>query len=271
MLIKFALVAMAVYLVFVVVLYTSQRRLLYYPVSFVPSDSQLSELGLARWPAGEDYRGFSVIPGTVEPHAVMVFFHGNAGLAHDRNQLATSLQSAGFQVVLAEYPGYGGRPGSPTEALLVSDAIETVRLAQQQFGLPVYLWGESLGSGVAAAVVAGIPGGQNDFSIEAVVLQAPFNSLVNVAQHHYWYLPVRWLIKDKFNSAENLQHYNGAVAVLVAEFDNVVPAEFGQALYERVNTDKRLWLVNGAEHAFAADSRADWWDELLLFITKPAE
>ncbi|MEM7258000.1 MAG: alpha/beta fold hydrolase, partial [Pseudomonadota bacterium] len=235
MFIKFALAAAAVYLIFAVFLYTTQRSLLYYPSAHVPTELELASIGLRHWPSTEGYRGFSSLVDPVNPVATVVFFHGNASLAHDRVELAGSLLDAGFNVILAEYPGYGQRSGAPTEAALVADALESVRLARDQFGLPVYLWGESLGSGVAAAVIAKL---QHDTVVEGVVLQAPFSSLVDVAQHHYWYLPARWLIKDKFKSAANLQHYTGRVALLVAEYDNVVPARFGYRLFESLTTDK---------------------------------
>lgn len=266
--IKLLFIPVVLYVLFALLVYASQSKLIYYPSAFVPAASELESLGLRHWPAEPAYRGFTSIVENKQPHAVMVFFHGNASLAYTRPELAESLTAAGFRVVMAEYPGYGGRSGTPSEAALVADAVETVRLAHGEFGLPVYLWGESLGSGVATGVVTILQNSGQPLEIEGLVLQVPFDSLPNVAQHHYWYLPARRLIKDRYNSVNNLSDYRGRVVVLVAENDNVVPSQFGVSLYESLDTEKQLWTVKEAGHSFEASQASPWWDEVLGFLSQ---
>ncbi len=263
---KILLVPLVLYLLFALMVYISQRKLIYYPASTLPTTAQLQENGLRIWPSDERYLGFTSNKTTGDEHALVVFFHGNASLAHDRAELAASLSESGFRVLLAEYPGYGHRPGELSEESIISDAVDTVVHAANRFDLPVYLWGESLGSGVAAGVVSALQQRQSPVVIQGVVLQAPFDSLVNVAQHHYWYLPVRWLLKDRFDSTDHLKDYHGPVAILAAENDTVIPTDFAVNLYESLDTTKELWVVEGASHAFAATSKASWWREVIDFI-----
>jgi pimeloyl-ACP methyl ester carboxylesterase len=84
----------------------------------------------------------------------VLVFHGNAGSALDRKYYPDALEKLGYRVILVEYPGYGGRRGKLGEGSFVADARDLVTLARDEFGDPIYVWGESLGCGVAIAVAA---------------------------------------------------------------------------------------------------------------------
>jgi alpha-beta hydrolase superfamily lysophospholipase len=171
-----------------------------------------------------------------------VLFHGNAGHAGHRTFYA-SLSRFGVRVILAEYPGYGPRPGTPGEEALAADAAETVDVAQREFGVPVVLAGESLGAGVAAAAYARVP-----HAVAALWLITPWDSLANVARHHYPWLPVDWMLRDRYDSLAHLSSANVPVAIMLAQRDTIVPAHFGLRLYEQLRAPKRLWQVLGADH-----------------------
>ena len=165
-----------------------------------------------------------------------------------------------MRVILAEYPGYGPREGELGEASLVPDARETVALVRRQFPGPLILAGESLGAGVAAAAA-------KDSDIEALLLITPWDTLKNVAGHHYLWLPVGWLLRDRYDSAGNLAAYRGRVAVVVAEQDSIVPAKFGRALFANLPEPKRLWTIPDAEHNDWRDHvDAAWWESVLGFL-----
>ena len=190
--------------------------------------------------------------------------HGNAGAAYYRSYYVNALSKLSLQVILAEYPGYGGRTGEPSEETLVKDAIETVDIAYQKYGSPIYLWGESLGAGVVSSVVA-----QSTVPIKGIVLLTPWDSLPELAETHYWYLPARWLLRDHYNSVENISSFDGNVAVVLAERDNVIPIKHGQRLYESINANKRLWLFKGAGHnSLPVSEELDWWKEVSEFIAQ---
>ncbi len=257
----FALVA---YTVIALVLFAFQRSLLYYPSDFKPSKEFLVGKNLRYWPSYENYRGFTGARELADTEGTVIVFHGNAGTAYHRAFYIDALSQHNLRVILAEYPGYGGRNGQPTEASLVSDAVETLRLAYRTYGGPLYLWGESLGSGVASGVVL-----QTEVPLKGLVLFLPWDSLPNLAQTHYWYLPTRWLVLDQYNSAENLLRYEGNVAVILAEMDDVIPVKHGRKLYDSINTNKKLWIFEEAGHnsiPIAADLL--WWKEVSDYISQ---
>ena len=166
----------------------------------------------------------------------------------------------GVRVILAEYPGYGSREGELGEASLVPDARETVALVRRQFPGPLILAGESLGAGVAAAAA-------KDADVDALLLITPWDTLKNVAGHHYPWLPVGWMLRDRYDSAGNLAAYRGRVAVVVAEQDSIVPAKFGRALFANLPEPKRLWTIPDAEHNdWQGHVDAAWWESVLGFL-----
>ena len=236
-----------------------QRSVLYQPASARPSPDQMARRNLRPWPDGGELRAYRRDPPSGEARATVIVFHGNAGLAFDRDYYADALTLRGLRVLLAEYPGYGSRSGSPSESALIGDALETVRRAHAQFGEPIQLWGESLGSAVVAGVVAEL-----DLPAQGIVLLTPWDRLTDVAQRHYPILPVRWLLRDRFDSAARLRDYRGRSAVLVAERDRIVPAARGRELHRVLGGASRLWTFEGRGHnTWPVESSAGWWDEVL--------
>jgi esterase/lipase len=257
------LYALAGYVVLTLVLFTFQRKLLYLPTDFKPSQQQLAGENLRYWPAHENYRGFTGANELADAQGTVIVFHGNAATAYHRDFYVDGLSRQGLRVILAEYPGYGGREGNPSETALVEDALETLRLAHQAYGEPLYLWGESLGSGVVSGIVS-----QTDVPLKGLVLFLPWDSLSSLAQTHYWYLPARWLVLDHYDNIANLAGFEGNIAVMLAENDEVVPVQHGRKLYESLKTTRKLWLFEGASHnAVPLDAKLGWWKEVIDFIS----
>jgi pimeloyl-ACP methyl ester carboxylesterase len=239
-----------------------QHHMLYFPQNTPLADVllQAQSRGLERWPTEGDYRGLVREP-TGPARATLVIFHGNAGQAWHRAHYA-DLSQLGLRVILAEYPGYGPRSGTLREAALVADAAETITRARQQFGDPVLVLGESLGAGVAAAAFAQVPG-----SVAGLLLITPWDRLVNVAQHHYPWLPVRWLLRDRYDSQRHLAQATVPIAVVVAERDTIVPARFGERLYLELPTPRHIWRLPQAGHNdWLAHVDAAWWQEVFDFL-----
>jgi alpha-beta hydrolase superfamily lysophospholipase len=189
-------------------------------------------------------------------------FHGNAGSAFHRLHYIEALERLGFCVVLAEYPGYGAREGWRTERALIDDAKATVRRAERDFGGPLYLWGESLGGGVATALAA-----DPSLPVEGLALITPFTSLPDMAQAIYRFYPARWLVRERYDSIANLQGFRGPVAILVAEEDELVPGEHAERLYDSLNTERRMWVFEGAGHnTWPAAPEETWWQEVTDFL-----
>ncbi len=246
-------------------MYLHQRSMLYFPDASELSPLQARELGLRHWPSSGQFRGFVAEPNPQQGiRGTVIIFHGNGGAAFHRFFYAKALVRQHFRVLLAEYPGYGGRDGQPAETALVQDGVTLLELAHEQFGPPLYLWGESLGCGVAAGVVR-----QTRVPVAGVVLFLPWDTLANVAATHYPFIPVRWLLRDRYDSVANLRHFQGPVAVLLAGEDEIIPTHHGRQLYEKLMTTKKLWVMLGAGHnsmPMAADQI--WWQEVTDFLTK---
>ncbi len=155
-----------------------QNKFLYFPNDEWPSEAMLAAENLALWQAtGSDFRGLISVSNAPTPSGTIVLFHGNGGTAYDRSFYLEPLTELGFRVILAEYPQYGGRPGKVGEKPFVADGLETVRHAFEQYGEPLYLLGESLGCGVAAAVAK-----QTSTPIAGIILITPWDTLAAVAK-----------------------------------------------------------------------------------------
>jgi pimeloyl-ACP methyl ester carboxylesterase len=144
----------------------------------------------------------------------------------------------------------------------VQDAKETVRRAHKEFGGPVFLWGESLGCGVASGVVADPP-----VPIKGVVMMTPWDSLPDLAQALYWYFPARWLVRDRYDNVRNMLSCAQPVAVLVAERDEIIPRKHSMRLYDALPGPKRLWVLEGAGHnSWPAGANVAWWRAVMDFV-----
>ena len=142
------------YSILVTAAFIWQRKMIYFPDREKPMESEVHAVGLRFWPNNSDvYRGFIAADPPAESKGTVIVFHGNAGGAWHRNYYVHALVPLGFNVVLAEYPGYGGRGGDPSESNFVNDARTTIRLARETHGGPLYLWGESLGCGLELFLV----------------------------------------------------------------------------------------------------------------------
>jgi alpha-beta hydrolase superfamily lysophospholipase len=253
------------YLIAVSGMYFFQDYFIYHPEKtdskFIQKAAKNSNLGI--WPDDvKIYRGFVSPIESEKARGTIIVFHGNAGSALDRSYYVHALGRLGYRVIVAEYPGYGSRPGKPGQNQFTADAVKTIRLAAEEFGHPLFLLGESLGCGVVCAAVA-----QIDISIDAVGLITPWDSLLNLARRKYWFLPVRWMLKDTYDNVANLADYRGPVAIIIAEQDEIIPPRLANHLYETLRGPKRLWTFPNAGHnSWPSGPQEPWWDEMMRFL-----
>jgi len=247
------------YLIVIAGIAMFQDRLLYFPAKATQAD--MISGALRAWPAPQDFRGLVADPsGPVRGTAIV--FHGNAGHAGHRAFYAKALTQLGLRVILAEYPGYGPRDGAVGEQNLVADAEQSIALAYSLHGAPLLLIGESLGAAVAAAAAAR----QRD-KTAGLLLITPWDRLENVGTYHSPWLPVKWLLRDRYDSVTHLASFGRPILVAVAERDSIVPARFGTALYESLAEPKRLTVLKAAEHNdWIARVDETWWREAITFV-----
>jgi pimeloyl-ACP methyl ester carboxylesterase len=189
----------------------------------------------------------------------VLILHGNAGCAFHCSHYADVIQQAArLDVYMVEYPGYADRPGSPSEQTLEASAEEG--LMALGTNSPVYVVGESLGTGVAAWLA-----GRHPDRIAGVALLAPYNGLVDVAQSHMFVIPVSLLLCDRFPAQKSLETYHGPVAMAVGGRDTVVPAKFGRRLYEAYQGPKKLWEFPEGDHGTLMVQPPEFWKEIVGF------
>jgi alpha-beta hydrolase superfamily lysophospholipase len=262
---RMAFLALAAFLIFLAGLSMFQDQLLYFPERASVAEMELASGGLSPWPTASDFRGLLAEPdGAVR--ATAIIFHGNAGHAGHRQFYIGVLTRLGLRVILAEYPAYGPRPGELGEKSLVADAEQTIALARHNYDGPLLIIGESLGAGVAAAA----SDAQREL-IAGLLLITPWDRLEQVAAHHYPLLPVQWLLRDHYDSVAHLASFGRPVLVAIAANDEIVPPQFGRALYAALAEPKRLAVIDGARHNdwFARLDDA-WWREAVDFLLSAA-
>ncbi|BDG03184.1 hypothetical protein AMOR_21800 [Anaeromyxobacter oryzae] len=243
-------------------LFLLQRRLLYFPDRMSEDDAvrAASHAGAVPWrdDAGR-LRGWRLARPPRDPRAVALVLHGNAGSALDRLHYARALSPRGVDVAILEYPGYGARPGAPALASLEAAAIEAVDALARE-GRPVWLVGESLGSGVAGRTAAARPD-----AVRGLVLVTPYADLAAVARLHYPIVPP-WLLRDRFRPARDLAAFRGPAVVLVAGADEVVGPAEGRRLFAALPGPKRLVEQPGATHNGIDLASPALWDEVVAFL-----
>lgn len=238
------ILAVGTYAVFCLAVALRQNSLLYFPERLTEkkADDAFAFYKVARWPegAGADYRGVikTAVSEASLTNGTILVFHGNAGGAQEREYYSETFQKLGWRVILAEYPGYAARAGKLGEASFREDGRATARLVRQRYPGKLIVLGESLGSGVAAAVAA-----DSEVHPDALIMATPWDSVVSVAVHHYPWLPVRLFIRDRYDSVAYLKSYAGPVTILMAEDDEIMPAASTLALYEGLPHADRKKLV----------------------------
>ena len=264
---KLLVVALAGYGMLCLLLAALQRKLMYFPSRATETDStrRARSLGLEAWrDAVGSLQGWRR-PGRSGGTRVLVF-HGNAGSALDRTYYLPLLGTGDRDVILFEYPGYGPRSGAPSQKAMVEAALQALARVQNEAPGPVWLVGESLGGGVACAVAGYRPAG-----VAGLVLVTPFARMTEVAACHYPFLPVRLLLRDRWDNVEALARFPGPVGLFIAGRDEVVGAEQGRSLAAALGSRARRWEQPSAGHN-TWENRPDQapWVEIRAFLAGPA-
>ena len=253
---------MAVYLLACLGCASCQRRLIYFPPVF--ASARVDEIAkperLERWlsPSGKPL-GWKRLSPTQPAQGQVLITHGNADCAFQCGHLADVIQQvASFDVFAVEYPGYADRPGAASEHSLDETATDALQLLPTNS--PLYLVGQSLGTGVAAFLAGHFPD-----KVAGIVLFAPYNRLADVAQWHIRIFPARWLLCEHFPAEDDLRKYGGPVAVMVGGRDFIVPAKFGRRLYDAYAGPKRLWNFPKSTHNGLMAQPPEIWKQIIAF------
>lgn len=215
------LVPLLAWLALCLLMFVAQRKLVYLP-EYTRVPAAQTDYALARDDVA--LRGWIVNPGQ---DAAIVYFGGN-GEAVEGNRADFARWFPHHTIYLLAYRGYGASDGTPSMAALLGDALAFFDDVQARHpGQPVAAIGRSLGSGIASHVAANRPVGR-------LVLVTPFDSLSAVGQAHYRWLPVRWLLREDYPSAQWIRQYRGPLLILRAGQDSIIPAANTAALVRSV-------------------------------------
>ena len=246
-------ISAAAYLSLVLGMFIFQRSLMYHPSADYasPSKSGVPEMREVDTVTKDGLSLRSWYAPAREGQPTLVFFQGNAGNISHRGYKVRPFLDAGMGVMLAGYRGYGGNPGSPSEEGLYADAVSALKYLREN-GVKnenIVLYGESLGSGIAVHLARQMAWGRSgDTPAGAVILEAPYTSVVDVAADRYFFVPVRWLVKDRFESVTKVAEIEAPVLVFHGEQDNVIPVRFGRRLFDAAAQPKESRWYPRAGH-----------------------
>lgn len=238
-LITFFIFLAIVYAGLCAVLYFAQRSFIYFPQS--GNKTSLPTLTL-------EADGARVLVTIREQDGddAVIYFGGNA---EDVTYSLPGLNEAfpGHALHLMHYRGYGGSSGSPSESALVADALLLFDDAHKKYKR-ITVIGRSLGSGIAVQLASQRP-------VTRLVLVTPYNSIQELAEQQFRYFPVRWLLRDNYESWKYAEKISAPTLLLMAEHDEVIPAASTRALHQHFAKGvATLTVVPGARHNDISES-----------------
>lgn len=257
-----------VYVTLMLFLFFNQRSFLYYPSKSLMTQAEagvpdMQVITVQPEGMNESIQGWYGRPSDPSK-PVLLYFHGNGGGIDIRTGRIKPLLDQGYGVLLAEYRGYSGNPGQPTEKGLYADADAYFKWLTTQESISeerIVLYGESLGSGVATYLAA------KHWNIRGIILDAPYTSLPDIAQGTIMGIfPVKLIMLDRFSSIKRIQSVTSPLLILHGARDKVVPIRLGKKLFAAANEPKEFKLYPTGGHsdlyAFGAG------DAVLEFLKK---
>ncbi len=261
------------YLTFCLFMYQQQRRFLYQPKTekVLPQNvgASAAEIINVTTKDGIALEGWYFMPPS-EGNKIIVFFHGNGCVVGDSFYFVGNYLKHDYGLLMVEFRGYAGHVGRITEQGLYADSRAYIEWLHLEKGIPysdMIFYGESLGSALAVKMAS-------EYTPHAVVILAPFTSMIDAAKGHYPYLPVSILLKDTYMSVKAVRDVSSPVLILHGKNDGLVSYKSGQKLYEEANEPKKIVVFEQGNHINLYDLGAhkvirDYLDKLDKSSTLP--
>jgi fermentation-respiration switch protein FrsA (DUF1100 family) len=255
-------VLLVVYLLIVLLLMIFEESLIFFPSKYPDGAWNPPELTFedAWFEAADGTKLHGWYVPHDRPRAVALFAHGNAGNLSHRADLLQALNRLGVAVLAFDYRGYGRSGGSPNEEGVLADGRAARKWLAERAGVPekdIVLMGESLGGGVAAILAAEAPS-------RGLVLENTFSSIPEVAAAHYPGLPVKMLMRTRFDAATAIKSFHGPLLQFHGDCDTIVPFALGKKLFDAANEPKQFVAISGCDHN---DPRSrQFFEELNRFL-----
>ena len=243
---------LVIYTSLLLLLFIFQRNLMYHPDENNYSDDKLEVdikkvkintsdgLDLLGWFHKKDLKKFKTI----------IYFHGNAGKLENRIHKLNHFKDMDVNFLIIAWRGFSGNDGKPSEESLYIDGNSAIKWLKN-LGLSekdIIIYGESLGTGVATEIAK-----NNNFA--GLVLETPFTSMIEAAKNFYPYIPVRILLKDKYENDKKIKNINIPVFVMHGEADQIVPFWMGKKIYEMANQPKYSYFTEYDDHMMEFDEK----------------
>jgi len=249
-LLQIILIIFFVYFLVLVFLYFYQRNLLYHPNENNYSEDKISvdienvriktsdNIELLGWYHEKNLKDFKTL----------IFFHGNAGSLENRIHKLNHFRDMNINFLIIAWRGFSGNNGNPSEQGLYEDGKSAIDWLIKK-GISeknLILYGESLGTGVATHLA------QNK-NFAGVILETPFTSMIDAAKKFYPYIPVKLLLKDKFENYKKIKNINSPILIMHGEVDQLVPFSMGKKIYEIANEPKYSYFTKYDNHMMEYD------------------
>ena len=250
-----------IYVVITVIVYFYQRKLLYHPFSpQITGEGLVHNFETINFKTSDNFvlKGWFHLKNSNKK--TILFLHGNAGNLDNRIDKLNSLGSMEINFLIIAWRGYSGNLGSPSEVGLYKDALGAIKWLNEK-GISndqIILYGESLGTAIATEV------GQNK-NFAGIILEAPFTSMVDMGQKIYPIFPVRFLLKDKYESKNKIKNLKSPILVLHGRKDKIVPFYMGEKIFEMANNPKFKYFTDLDDHMMNFDDKLI--NEIDLFIS----
>ena len=241
---RIVLAALTLYLIAAAAMFMLQRQLLYFPPNHYLSPAAVGvEMDEVKYTNDHvSVTGWYAPPASPDGKVVMVF-HGNGSAVYSNHDIFRDLMNEGYGVLSVGYPGYPGSEGKPSQDAMVVAAERQYEmiLAGGVKAEDVIFYGTSLGSGVAAQLAA-------KHQPALLIMDAPFNSVLDMGRKQVPWLPVSLLMKDKFESDKALAGLDIPLIWIHGTADRIVPISQGQKLYEGYGGPKSAHIIEDGQH-----------------------
>jgi pimeloyl-ACP methyl ester carboxylesterase len=225
-------------------LYIFQRSLLYHPIKEIATaETYGMDVQTISLTTSDNVRIVAWYKQPKKNQPVMLYLHGNAGNLADRAEKLKNFLNQNIGMLAISWRGFGGSESGPSEEGLYNDARAGIKyLTDNGVSLDnIFLYGESLGSGVAVQMAT-------EFKTRALILEAPYTSVVNRASEIYPYIPIKLLIKDRFNSIDKIGNVHTPVLIFHGYLDDVMPVSHGRKMLMAANEPKQARIFDHVHH-----------------------
>tara|TARA_B100000579_G_scaffold434103_1_gene454246 strand:- start:465 stop:1301 length:837 start_codon:yes stop_codon:yes gene_type:complete len=245
---KFTLILIIFVVIYIFIListYVFQRNLLYHPTeNNYFGDKLLAPIEKVKIKTNDNIELLSWYHNkSISEYKTILFLHGNAGSLENRIHKINHFKDMNVNFLIVAWRGFSGNKGQPTEIGLYEDARSSIKWLKQK-GIAeenIIIYGESLGTGVAIEVA------QNK-NFAGIILESPFTSMIDAGKNKYPFLPVAFLLKDKYESKKKIKNIKIPILVMHGKVDNIVPFDMGKQMYELANQPKFSYFSDYDDH-----------------------